>query len=237
MFWNNNENDNKNCAGSCDDFFSCCHNNMCESSKCYKFCRGARGATGRQGAVGPAGATGATGVTGEQGIQGETGATGATGEQGLIGPTGPTGPTGTTPEVFTAAFGGQYAEIADMIILTPEVPYQVNFTEQMPSNDVEYGINSLTVNNAGNYLISYFFSGSSIGDLFGINTSVTLNGNDILPLYRNIALDTSNSLYVSALVALNAGDVIATYITSVSGGTVLFESIQSVGVTVLQVGP
>lgn len=208
MFCNNNDNDNKSCTkfyGNCCLF--CRNNNTCECNRCWNCCHGATGPTGPRGLIGPTGPTG---------------------------PIGPTGPTGAS-EPYTTAFGGQYAEIIDSVTLSPDVPYQVNFTAQMPGNNVVYDTDSITVNETGNYLISYFFSALSVGDLFGINTSVTVNGNDILPLYRNIALDNSNSLNISAFVTLIAGDVIATYIRSIVGGTVLFESVQSVGLTVLKV--
>lgn len=243
MFCNNNDNNNINCTRSCGNCcFSCRNFNMCECSRCC--CARPTGPQGATGPTGPTGPQGITGPTGPQGLIGPTGLQGATGPQGLIGPTGtqgvqgeigPTGPTGVS-EPFATAFGGQYAEIAESVILSPDVPYGVNFNAQMPGNNVVYDTDSITVNETGNYLISYFFSGSSVGDMFGINTSVTVNGADILALYRNIALDNSNSLNISAIVSLTAGDVIATYIRSIVGGTVLFESVQSVGLSVVKVG-
>ncbi|MGG5759434.1 Gly-Xaa-Xaa repeat protein, partial [Bacillus toyonensis] len=136
---------------------------------------GATGATGPQGVQGNTGATGATGPQGVQGIQGPTGATGATGI-GVTGPTGPsggpTGPTGPTGPSFPVA----------TIVVTNNIQQTVlqfnNFifsTAINVNNMIFNGTNTVTVINAGIYVISVSIATTAPG-CAPLGVGISING-------------------------------------------------------------
>ena len=150
--------------------------------------QGAQGVTGPTGPVGPTGPQGPQGLQGLQGVQGvtgpqgETGATGATGPQGAIGPTGPTGPAGPTGAAGTGliAYGGLYGTTTDAVALTT-TPVALPLGTQMPSSNLTYGTNSVTVTDAGTYELAYGVRGS-MSDGSSLTVSVGQNGTAILSL-------------------------------------------------------
>ncbi|PFU48625.1 collagen-like triple helix repeat-containing protein, partial [Bacillus cereus] len=139
--------------------------------------------TGPQGAQGPTGATGigVTGPTGPSGgppgptgPQGNTGATGATGPQGAQGPTGATGigVTGPTGPSFPVA----------TIVVTNNIQQTVlqfnNFifsTAINVNNIIFNGINTVTVINAGIYVISVSISTTAPG-CAPLGVGISING-------------------------------------------------------------
>lgn len=180
--------------------------------------QGLQGLQGVQGVTGPQGETGATGPVGPQGLQGATGATGATGPQGAIGPTGPTGPAGPTGASGTGliAYGGLYGTTTDAVALTT-TPVALPLGTQMPSSNLTYGTNSVTVTDAGNYELAYGVRGS-MSDGSSLTVSVGQNGTAIAATTITDALTsgTPSSVHGQTIVTLSAGDVL-TLLASDSG--------------------
>lgn len=186
--------------------------------------QGLQGLQGVQGVTGPQGETGATGPVGPQGpqglqgVQGATGATGATGPQGAIGPTGPTGPTGPQGAAGTGliAYGGLYGTTTDAVALTT-TPVALPLGTQMPSSNLTYGTNSVTVTDAGTYELAYGVRGS-MSDGSSLTVSVGQNGTAIASTTITDALTsgTPSSVHGQTIVTLSAGDVL-TLLASDSG--------------------
>lgn len=180
--------------------------------------QGPQGLQGVQGVTGPQGETGATGPAGPQGLQGVAGATGATGPQGAIGPTGPTGPAGPTGASGTGliAYGGLYGTTTDAVALTT-TPVALPLGTQMPSSNLTYGTNSVTVTDAGTYELAYGVRGS-MSDGSSLTVSVGQNGTAIAATTITDALTsgTPSSVHGQTIVTLSAGDVL-TLLASDSG--------------------
>lgn len=180
--------------------------------------QGLQGLQGVQGVTGPQGETGATGPVGPQGIQGAIGATGATGPQGAIGPTGPTGPAGPAGAAGTGliAYGGLYGTTTDAVALTT-TPVALPLGTQMPSSNLTYGTNNVTVTDAGTYELAYGVRGS-MSDGSSLTVSVGQNGTAIAATTITDALTsgTPSSVHGQTIVTLSAGDVL-TLLASDSG--------------------
>lgn len=177
--------------------------------------QGLQGLQGVQGVTGPQGETGATGPAGPQGLQGATGATGATGPQGAIGPTGPTGPAGAAGTGLIA-YGGLYGTTTDAVALTT-TPVALPLSTQMPSSNLTYGTNNVTVTDAGTYELAYGVRGS-MSDGSSLTVSVGQNGTAIAATTITDALTsgTPSSVHGQTIVTLSAGDVL-TLLASDSG--------------------
>ncbi len=180
--------------------------------------QGPQGLQGVQGVTGPQGETGATGPVGPQGLQGApgaTGATGATGPQGAIGPTGPTGPAGAAGTGLIA-YGGLYGTTTDAVALTT-TPVALPLGTQMPSSNLTYGTNNVTVTDAGTYELAYGVRGS-MSDGSSLTVSVGQNGTAIAATTITDALTsgTPSSVHGQTIVTLSAGDVL-TLLASDSG--------------------
>lgn len=177
--------------------------------------QGLQGLQGVQGVTGPQGETGATGPAGPQGIQGATGATGATGPQGAIGPTGPTGPAGAAGTGLVA-YGGLYGTTTDAVALTT-TPVALPLGTQMPSSNLTYGTNNVTVTDAGTYELAYGVRGS-MSDGSSLTVSVGQNGTAIAATTITDALTsgTPSSVHGQTIVTLSSGDVL-TLLASDSG--------------------
>lgn len=177
--------------------------------------QGPQGLQGVQGVTGPQGETGATGPVGPQGLQGATGATGATGPQGAIGPTGPTGPAGAAGTGLIA-YGGLYGTTTDAVALTT-TPVALPLGTQMPSSNLTYGTNNVTVTDAGTYELAYGVRGS-MSDGSSLTVSVGQNGTPIAATTITDALTsgTPSSVHGQTIVTLSAGDVL-TLLASDSG--------------------
>lgn len=177
--------------------------------------RGPRGFTGPQGIMGPPGAIGATGATGATGPVGPQGPQGA---QGVTGPTGPTGPAGPAGAAGTGliAYGGLYGTTTDAVALTT-TPVALPLGTQMPSSNLTYGTNNVTVTDAGTYELAYGVRGS-MSDGSSLTVSVGQNGTAIAATTITDALTsgTPSSVHGQTIVTLSAGDVL-TLLASDSG--------------------
>lgn len=187
---------------------------------------GATGPTGPQGIQGVVGATGPAGPQGVQGLTGTTGPTGPTGPQGIqgiageIGPTGPIGPAGESGNGL-AAFGGKYNNTVQTLALATGTPVTIDLPASMPTNNVQYTpVNSITVNETGNYEINYSANVTSTNSST-IALAVRNNNTEIdSATLTNIFSDGENAIYSgSVIVSLTAGDVIDMTLTSTEAAT------------------
>ncbi|PHF37673.1 Gly-Xaa-Xaa repeat protein, partial [Bacillus toyonensis] len=152
--------------------------------------QGAQGNTGATGATGPQGAQGNTGATGPQGVQGNTGATGATGPQGVQGIQGPTGATGATGIGVTGPTGpsggptgptGPSFPVATIVVTNniQQTVLQFNnfiFSTAINVNNIIFnGTNTVTVINAGIYVISVSIATTAPG-CAPLGVGISING-------------------------------------------------------------
>ena len=153
-------------------------------------------------------ATGATGPQGPKGDTGATGATGATGPQGPQGPQGATGPQGPAGENGLASYGGLYSTDISSVALTP-TNTTLSLASTMPSKNVTYGTNSITVQNSGDYELNYGLIGS-VNPASTLTLSVANNGTAIPSsmVTRVYDQDQNISQTGSTIVTLNSGDVL-----------------------------
>lgn len=106
-----------------------------------------------------------TGPTGPRGLVGPTGPT------GLTGPTGPTGPSG----VVSSAFGRKYDNSENTISLEANIATTIPLASTGPTSNITTGTqNALTITEAGNYKVDYYFSGSTSANA---NVTVELKQN------------------------------------------------------------
>lgn len=162
--------------------------------------QGPSGTTGARGATGSTGATGATGAAGAQGPQGATGSTGATGA---------TGATGTSGANGLAAYGGKYSSSIQTIALSAGTETAVPLSLTMPNRNTAYGVNSITVELAGDYEINYsLYASASVGT--AITLAVRRDGVGIPSTFltRVLALCADTFYFNSVIVTLEAGDVL-----------------------------
>ncbi len=186
---------------------------------------GATGPTGPQGPTGLTGATGATGPQGETGPQGPSGATGPTGPQGETGPQGPAGPAGATGA--TGATGPTGPQGPPGVVsfwsgnstgtqtLNEDNAYAVSFAQNLTSPEGDYTASAdgrtVTVTNAGDYLISYDVlipSGTTTTDN---GFYAALNGTQIPATLTNVTgtFETSETVSSQAIATLPAGATIS----------------------------
>ena len=186
---------------------------------------GATGATGPQGPIGPTGATGATGPIGATGPQGPIGATGPQGPQGIQGVQGATGPQGPQGEqgpagVLSMAYGGLYNPTSVTTTTTAGENNTVTFTGQMPSLDVSYGTNNITVTNAGTYKVDYGLVASSTTTT-NMSASVQVNGVDVDATTQTRGLGNGIDYWEGqAIVTLEAGDMLSLSYTTTDNATI-----------------
>ncbi|MGG1791825.1 Gly-Xaa-Xaa repeat protein, partial [Bacillus mycoides] len=145
--------------------------------------QGAQGNTGATGSTGPQGAQGNTGATGPQGAQGNTGATGPQGVQGNTGATGPQGvqgPTGATGIGVTGPTGPSFP-VATIVVTNniQQTVLQFNnfiFSTAINVNNIIFnGTNTVTVINAGIYVISVSISTTAPG-CAPLGVGISING-------------------------------------------------------------
>lgn len=177
---------------------------------------GPTGATGAQGPIGLTGATGATGPAGPQGPTGLTGATGATGPQGETGPQGPAGATGPTgPQGPPGVVSFWSGNSTGTQTLNADNDYAVTFAQNLTSPEGDYTISAdgrtVTVNNAGDYLISYDVLIPSGTTTTNNGFYVTLNGTQIPATLTNVTgtFETSETVSSQAIATLPAGATIS----------------------------
>ncbi len=168
---------------------------------------GPQGETGPQGPAGPAGATGAAGPQGETGPQGPAGPTGAAGPVGATGATGPQGPPGVVSFWNGNSTGTQ--------TLTAATANEITFTPNLSSPTADYTLSAdgrtLTVTNAGDYLISYDILIPSGTTTTNNGFYVTSNGTQIPATLTNVTgtFETSETVSSQAIASLPAGAAIS----------------------------
>lgn len=147
----------------------------------------------------PAGTTGPQGPTGPKG---DTGATGPQGEEG------PAGPPGTSVE---STYGSKYSSASETINITANTSQIVPLASSAPMRGITGATaNALTIPATGVYKIDYYFQGSS-----NIQETVILevleNGTPIsnTSIHKEIAANVDQSFNGSAIVSLNANDLIS----------------------------
>ena len=157
------------------------------------------------------------------------GATGPAGPQGLIGPTGPGGPTGATGAtgatgtIAAAAFGGLFSAAATTQgISAGAITPLENLDGERPGSNVAYGLNFITVEQDGVYLVSYAVS-FIFDDVADIQFYVSVNGGLLEGTLAetHIEPDITASVGRSALVDLAAGDELGLVVYSAAAGGVL----------------
>lgn len=194
---------------------------------------GATGATGQQGErgtkgdTGPRGATGVTGVTGTSGATGigvtgapgATGATGTTGVQGLTGAAGATGSLGSTGAVgptgaSLASYGTMNNNVNPTVVVAGgTIPFNQGFFHDMNGADVPPPLLIFTVNNSGDYEITF---GASF-----------LQINIEIQLFRNGSPVTGGSLLCASSLEMTTASVIDPFVVAgdtyqvkcITGGT------------------
>ena len=120
-----------------------------------------------------------------------------------------------------AAYGGLYSTDVSTVALTADTPTELTLASQMPSSNVTYGTNSITVTDAGDYEINYGLLGS-VDPASTITLSVYVNG-AVSPsgvISQDFITGTARSMNGSTIVTLSAGDVV-TLMVSGSATTTL----------------
>ena len=114
------------------------------------------------------------------------------------------------------AYGGLYGTTTDAVALTT-TPVALPLGTQMPSSNLTYGTNSVTVTDAGTYELAYGVRGS-MSDGSSLTVSVGQNGTAIAATTITDALTsgTPSSVHGQTIVTLSAGDVL-TLLASDSG--------------------
>lgn len=136
---------------------------------------------------------------------------GPRGPRGFTGPQGPQGPQGIPGVGGTGllSYGGLYSATSTVQALTTANTNLV-MGSGMPARNVVYGTNTITVNNGGVYEVNYKLNGSlPVAD--DLNLVVAVNG-VALPQTNTVTTyetDENKLSYGTALVTLNAGDVIS----------------------------
>lgn len=157
---------------------------------------------------------------GPRGPRGYTGPQGLTGAQGPQGPTGPQGPQGIPGTSQTSAFGGLYSTLQAPVTYGT-APTVVPLATQMPSQNVTYGANAITVTEAGTYKVSYMLNGSTT-PATTITTAVAVNGTATpqTTVTRSYADGVETLQTGEGLVMLNVGDTVT--LTGTAGATTTY---------------
>ena len=203
---------NNNCNNNCN-----CNQNNCRP----RVIVGPTGPVGPRGPVGPTGPTGPTGATGATGPQGPIGPQGPQGEQGPIGLTGATGATGATgpqgpigpqgPQGEQGPAGSSDALYASSGASTIETGATAPLTlnTATPDTTMSVSANTVTITEAGYYLITYYITGESNE----LSYSLDLNGATISTIINesNGENTASKTLLLNAvagdqLTLVNTGD-------------------------------
>lgn len=226
MFKCNDPMRNIDCCPCCGFPKECC--------RCGKIC--AETITSVVGIIGPAGATGPSGPAGARGATGLPGAIGATGVPGVDGKaatievgnvsvstdgTASVVNTGTSSKaVFDfvipqarglTTFGGRYNITAQTIELAANVPSVVGLSLTSSSRGVKYTPdNSITVDEAGSYLIFYTMS-PTFSAVATLTFAIRSNGANLIPTQTTVTSTAgfSSILYSGcSIIDLPAGGVL-----------------------------
>lgn len=116
-----------------------------------------------------------------------------------------------------SSYGGIYSEVSQAITLPAGGgELQIQFEETMPSLNVTYGDNSITVQNSGVYEINYLLVVATSPSSNGLSASIRANGIPISQTYVGLVLSSAafNIFSASTLYELNAGDELTLYVDS-----------------------
>jgi hypothetical protein len=171
------------------------------------------------GPAGPPGPIGQTGSQGIPGVPGTTGADGATGPQGDPGPQGPQGDTGPVgpqgdpgPQGATGVIGyGFFYGAVGVGDYSAGQSVSLQFTGAVSSGFGTNSSNIITVNNAGEYLVSYFAQNPETTSPLDVPSTMGLTDNGV-PIFGSsygISDGSVEDLNGQVMVHLNAGDQIA----------------------------
>lgn len=140
------------------------------------------------------------------------GNTGATGETG---PTGPTGPTLST-------FGRKYNTATTTISLTPNTAQVVTLNSTGPSQNITTTTaDTLVITESGQYLVEYYFSGSSSVNA-DLTVEVTQNDTSIgsSVIKKSVTANAVTDFFGSTINNFTEGDEINLSIQSTATATV-----------------
>ena len=213
---------------------------------CKRPVQGSRGGTGVRGATGPKGKTGPTGPIGNKGFTGSSGPSGPLGPTGMVGPQGGIGPAGGTGPELGSAFASLYSNDETLTVITAPFPLTVPFdTEDITPTGVTYTLpaTSFKVSMTGLYLVNYSMTiARALGNVEMKGTiGLYQNNIDIAPL-PNLGFEVSafdgaqdQSLFVSQLVPLNAGEPIKLVISPLAQDTGMTATVtaQSINFTLI----
>jgi len=144
----------------------------------------------------------------------------------MEGPTGPTGPTGYTgPANGLNAYASIYNTGGSTTTLVPDVPYAVRMPIVLDSKNITLAENSMTIEEAGTYSISY-----NMFPNFSAPATVTLevrsNGTVIIPTSSSATAAVQSyamSYSGNTIAVLPANAVIDMTVTSTASQTLTFE--------------
>lgn len=139
----------------------------------------------------------------ERGPRGPRGYPGPQGIQGVPGPQGPAGTVGLT------SYGGLYS-VEPLTQALTATPTNLRMASGMPAQNVTYGANTITVNNAGVYEVNYGVNGT-LAQPTDLSVAVAVNGT-VAPSATTVGTDPvsgTRNLSGSTLLTLNAGDVVS----------------------------
>jgi hypothetical protein len=110
--------------------------------------------------------------------------------------------------------------------------------ETMPISNTTPGANTLTIDVAGDYLVSFMVLLQSITGDFDSNIGIQVNGAFSEPSLVTSTVLTADfqSITINSIVTLAEGDVLSLAISSAIGGSVLFGPSLNANFSVLRLG-
>lgn len=144
---------------------------------------------------------------------------GPVGPVGPAGPVGPIGPIGPVGPAAPTVYGGLINTTPQTLTLTAAVPTTAPLAVQLPADGVNYTpANSITIEEAGDYAITYFLANGEITGITDTDVTLTIRSNGI-PLTNTAVTATAQAtedLYVNGntIQTLPAGAVIDMTVTA-----------------------
>jgi len=138
---------------------------------------------------------------------------------------------------FNATFGGLYSKKAGIMTLNAGEEKQLSLPSIMSHNNVILGMNTLTIIENGIYKISNFISLRSMDKNFiNVFFSTKKNGQNLEDLFHYILVGNSfKEISSTAILSLQAGDIIELVLGSAFGGSLFFGIGLSASLTVFKV--
>lgn len=199
------------------------------SCSCCNSKRASAGSVGPRGIPGARGARGETGPQGEVGPQGEAGADGEPGDAATIAVgTVSVGAAGSTPTVTNSgtdtdavfdfqfppsgaqSYGGLSSSLPQMLNTVALQDYQVVMNINMPAQNMTLSANTITVQNAGTYLV-YYHVDYLVNPITAIQTGIRVNGtvSATTTTYADkVQLNVYAQMTWHSILKLNAGSVL-----------------------------